>query len=92
MLIQEVQDNSGKKNAGVVDADITLTNLVYSITSLSSITWKYASINTIDSEDGRVPGGNIQVAYLWGLVNLACFLLTKPAGLGIAHISKTWVS
>lgn len=64
MFIQEVQDNSGEKDDGVVDANVTLTNLVNSIASLSNVTYKFASINPIDGQDGGVPGGNIRVAYL----------------------------
>lgn len=65
MFIQEVQDNSGAKDDGVVDANVTLTNLVNSIASLSNVTYKFASINPIDGQDGGVPGGNIRVAYLY---------------------------
>ncbi|CAN8104829.1 unnamed protein product [Discula destructiva] len=65
LFVQEIQDNSGATDDGVVDASQTLTALVNAVSALSNITYDYAAINPVDGEDGGEPGGNIRVAYLY---------------------------
>lgn len=65
LFVQEIQDNDGSTDDGVVDADITLTNLVNAIADLSNITYSFVQISPVNDEDGGEPGGNIRVAYLY---------------------------
>jgi hypothetical protein len=45
MFIQEVQDNSGPTNDGVVDATVTLTNIVNSIQNFSGVLYDFVEIS-----------------------------------------------
>lgn len=64
VFLQEIQDNNGATDNGVVDANVTLTTLVKSIASFSNVTYAFTSINPINDQDGGEPGGNIRTAYL----------------------------
>ncbi|KAJ7069845.1 DNase I-like protein [Mycena amicta] len=65
MFIQEVQDNSGPTNDGVVSANVTLATLVAAIANISNVTYSWVDIDPVDGEDGGQPGGNIRQAYLY---------------------------
>ncbi|KDR77188.1 hypothetical protein GALMADRAFT_225318 [Galerina marginata CBS 339.88] len=65
MFLQEIQDNSGEKDDGTVAANVTLTNLVNAIATLTNVTYEFASIDPVNDQDGGVPGGNIRTAYLY---------------------------
>ncbi|KAL2134069.1 hypothetical protein VTI74DRAFT_1065 [Chaetomium olivicolor] len=65
MFIQEVQDNSGPTDDGVVSANATLTTLVEAINSLSGVSYSFADVDPISNADGGQPGGNIRQAYLY---------------------------
>lgn len=85
MFLQEIQDNSGPKDDGTVDANVTLSTLVNAITKISNVTYSFVEVIPVDGQDGGQPGGNIRQAYLWvERTYLAAFLL-----LAIAHQSHT---
>ncbi len=65
VFVQEIQDNSGPTNDGVVSANVTLTTLVSAIKALSGVTYAFASIDPVNGADGGQPGGNIRQAYLY---------------------------
>ena len=65
MFIQEVQDNSGPTDDGVVSANATLTALISSIKTLSGVTYSFADVDPVSNADGGQPGGNIRQAYLY---------------------------
>jgi predicted extracellular nuclease len=65
MFIQEIQDNTGATDDGVVDANTTLTKLVTTIKTLSNITYSFVDIDPVNDQDGGQPGGNIRVAYIY---------------------------
>ncbi len=64
LFLQEIQDNSGPVNDGVVDANLTLSTLASAIANASGLTYKFIDINPEDGKDGGQPGGNIRQAYL----------------------------
>ena len=64
VFLQEIQDNDGEKDDGVVDANVTLQTLANSITSSGGIAYNFTQISPINDQDGGVPGGNIRPAYL----------------------------
>ncbi|KAH6618314.1 Endonuclease/exonuclease/phosphatase-like protein [Chaetomium sp. MPI-SDFR-AT-0129] len=65
LFIQEIQDDSGPTDDGVVSANKTLTALTGAIASLSNVTYAFASVEPVSDQDGGQPGGNIRVAYLY---------------------------
>ncbi len=67
MFVQEVQDNSGPTDDGVVVANLTLTNLSNAVQSAgnASAAYNFTEISPVNDQDGGEPGGNIRVAYLY---------------------------
>lgn len=64
MFLQEIQDNSGPTDDGVVDANVTLTTLAQSIQENGGARYEFAEVVSVDGQDGGEPGGNIRPAYL----------------------------
>jgi len=64
MFIQEIQDDSGPIDDGVVSANLTLTTLVDAIQKESGILYSFIDIAPVDKQDGGQPGGNIRQAFL----------------------------
>ncbi|KAK0707279.1 Endonuclease/exonuclease/phosphatase-like protein [Lasiosphaeris hirsuta] len=65
LLVQEIQDDSGPTDNGVVTANATLTALASAIRALSNVTYAFASVDPVSDQDGGQPGGNIRQAYLY---------------------------
>ncbi|OLN85339.1 hypothetical protein CCHL11_04272 [Colletotrichum chlorophyti] len=65
IFVQEVQDNSGPTNNGVVSSNITLSTLAAEIEAQSGLAYDFVVIDPVDGKDGGQPGGNIRVAYLY---------------------------
>jgi predicted extracellular nuclease len=64
MFVQEIQDDSGPTDDGVVSANLTLTTLVTAIQKESGVLYSYIDIAPVNNQDGGQPGGNIRQAYL----------------------------
>jgi uncharacterized protein len=64
LALEEVQDNNGPTDNGVVDANVTLQELVDAITAAGGPTYDWQQINPVDDQEGGEPGGNIRVAFL----------------------------
>jgi uncharacterized protein len=62
---EEVQDNNGTTDNGVVDANVTLQRLVDAITAHGGPTYQWRQINPVNDQDGGAPGGNIRQAILF---------------------------
>lgn len=67
IFIQEIQDNTGPTNDGVVDADITLQTLSTAIFEISggAVNYSFVDVDPVDLQWGGQPGGNIRNAYLY---------------------------
>lgn len=66
IALQEVQDNNGATNNGVVAADVTLQNLVNEIKVQTGKDYAYVTVNPAPGNtDGGQPGGNIRQAFLY---------------------------
>lgn len=63
--LQEVQDNNGATNNGVVAADLTLTNLATSLNAATGRTYAFVTINPVNNADGGQQGGNIRQAFMY---------------------------
>lgn len=64
VFLQEIQDNSGATDDGVVSANLTLSNLVNAIQSAGGPTYDFVDVDPVNDEDGGEEGGNIRQAYL----------------------------
>jgi predicted extracellular nuclease/phosphodiesterase/alkaline phosphatase D-like protein len=65
LALQEVQDNNGTTNNGIVAADLTLARLIQAITLAGGPAYEYVQIDPVDGRDGGAPGGNIRNAFLF---------------------------
>jgi hypothetical protein len=65
VTLEEVQDNSGPADDGVVAADRTLTRLTDAIRAAGGPAYQWRQIDPQDKTDGGEPGGNIRVAFLF---------------------------
>jgi predicted extracellular nuclease len=65
MFIQEIQDNTGPTDDGVVDANTTLTALVDAIRAASNVSYAFVDVDPVNDQDGGQPGGNIRQAYIY---------------------------
>ena len=63
--IEEVQDNNGEVNNGVVDASQSWNLLITAIRAAGGPTYQYRQIDPVDNQDGGAPGGNIRVGFLF---------------------------
>jgi predicted extracellular nuclease len=62
IALQEIQDDSGPRNNGVVTSSKTYQGL---IAHLAPIPYAWCDISPINLADGGQPGGNIRCAYLY---------------------------
>ncbi|WP_050800382.1 endonuclease/exonuclease/phosphatase family protein [Streptomyces himastatinicus] len=65
VALEEVQDDNGATNDGVVSADATLKKLTDAIAAAGGPSYSWRQINPADDQDGGQPGGNIRVAFLY---------------------------
>ncbi len=65
--LQEVQDNSGPEDDGVVAADQTYQKLINAIKAAGGPDYAFIDIPPEDNQDGGQPGGNIRVGILYRL-------------------------
>lgn len=65
IALQEIQDDSGEKNDGVVTADQTLKRLTQAIEAAGGPRYEAFNVAPKDGNDGGVPGGNIRNAFLF---------------------------
>jgi uncharacterized protein len=65
LTVEEVQDNNGPTDNGVVDANTTLDMLVAAIQSAGGPTYTYRYVNPVNDADGGEPGGNIRQVFLF---------------------------
>ena len=65
VAVEEVQDNSGATDDGVVAADQTLTKLKRAIVKAGGPSYAWREIDPVNDQDGGQPGGNIRVVFLY---------------------------
>ena len=65
LALEEIQDNSGAVNNGVVAADQTILTLTAAIRAAGGPAYESRSIDPVDGQDGGQPGGNIRVVFLY---------------------------
>jgi predicted extracellular nuclease len=65
VALEEVQDDNGPTNDGVVSADATLARLAAAITAAGGPAYQFRGIDPADDQDGGEPGGNIRVVLMF---------------------------
>jgi len=65
IAVEEVQDNNGATDNGVVDPSVTIGNLMTAISTAGGPTYSYRQINPVNDRDGGEPGGNIRQIFLF---------------------------
>jgi predicted extracellular nuclease len=65
VAVEEVQDNTGATDDGVVAADQTLTKLTTAISAAGGPKYDWREIDPVNDKDGGQPGGNIRVVFLF---------------------------
>jgi predicted extracellular nuclease len=65
IAIEEMQDNTGPANNGVVAADLSWLRLISAIVAAGGPLYDYRQIDPEDNADGGAPGGNIRVGFLF---------------------------
>ncbi|HEX6443562.1 MAG TPA: lamin tail domain-containing protein [Streptosporangiales bacterium] len=63
--VEEVQDDDGATDDGVVTAGRTLTRLTDAIVAAGGPRYEWREIDPVNDSDGGQPGGNIRVAFLF---------------------------
>ena len=77
--VEEVQDNDGAKDDGVVAADQTIAKLTAAIQAAGGPSYEWRSIDPVNDKDGGQPGGNIRVGFLFRTDRGLAFV-DKPGG------------
>jgi uncharacterized protein len=65
VALQEIQDNNGSTNNGVVAADTTLNLLRDAVNTATGRSYAWVNVNPQNNADGGQPGGNIRNAFLY---------------------------
>ena len=65
VAVEEIQDNNGPTDNGVVDATTTYNTLISAIQTAGGPTYAFRQINPVNDQDGGEPGGNIRVGFLF---------------------------
>jgi predicted extracellular nuclease len=65
IAVEEVQDNNGATDDGVVDPSVTIGTLISAISTAGGPTYGYRQINPVNDRDGGEPGGNIRQIFMF---------------------------
>jgi predicted extracellular nuclease len=60
LAVQEIQDNDGATDDGVVAANVTMADLVAAIVAAGGPAYAWTEIDPVNDQDGGQPGGNIR--------------------------------
>ncbi|MFU8849718.1 endonuclease/exonuclease/phosphatase family protein [Micromonospora sp. SL1-18] len=85
VALEEMQDNNGPTDNGVVAADQTFNKLISAITAAGGPTYQYRQINPQNNADGGEPGGNIRVGFLFNPARVS--FTDRPGGTATAAVS-----
>ncbi len=86
IAVEEVQDNTGATNNGVVDASQTYDTLITAIVTAGGPAYTYRQIDPVNNQDGGEPGGNIRVGFLFRTDRGLSFI-DRPGGTATAAAS-----
>jgi uncharacterized protein len=69
--LQEVQDDNGATNNGVVSSNLTLDKLSTAVNAATGKTYGYIYVTPQNGTDGGEPGGNIRQAFLYDTARIS---------------------
>ncbi|HKE66802.1 MAG TPA: lamin tail domain-containing protein [Micromonosporaceae bacterium] len=88
--LEEIQDNDGATDDGVVAANVTLDKLVAAIRAAGGPTYAYREIDPVNDTNGGEPGGNIRVAFLFR-TDRGMQFIDRPGGSATSSVGVTRV-
>ncbi|NEU79412.1 SdiA-regulated domain-containing protein [Nostoc sp. UIC 10630] len=88
--LEEIQDNNGATNNGVVDASTTFQTLINAIIAAGGPTYQYRQIDPVNGTNGGEPGGNIRVGFLFNPARVN--FVDRPGGTSTSSTTVTNVS
>ena len=88
LALEEIQDNTGAVDDGVVAADQTIGKLIAAITAAGGPAYQFREIDPVDDADGGQPGGNIRVVFLFRTDRGLSFV-DRPGGTSTAATTVT---
>ncbi len=88
--VEEIQDNNGATNDGVVAADTTYNTLISAIKTAGGPTYEFRQINPVNNQDGGEPGGNIRVGFLFNPSRVS--FVDRPGGTSTTATTVNTVS
>src|SRR5262249_23358711 len=65
VALQEIQDDTGSANDGVVSSDLTLQTLANAVVAAGGPAYAYAYVAPADRRRGGDPGGNFRMAFFY---------------------------
>ncbi|MEV0645974.1 lamin tail domain-containing protein [Phytomonospora sp. NPDC050363] len=65
IAVEEIQDDNGASDTGVVTAGQTFAKLIAAITAAGGPAYDWRSVDPVNNADGGEPGGNIRVGFLF---------------------------
>jgi uncharacterized protein len=84
LAVQEIQDNDGATDDGVVAANVTLADLVSAIQAAGGPAYSWTEIDPVNDQDGGAPGGNIRQVILYRTDQGLSFVATPGGGSTVA--------
>jgi predicted extracellular nuclease len=78
LALEEIQDNNGPVNDGVVDASLTWNTLIAAVQAAGGPTYSFRDIAPVNNQDGGEPGGNIRQGFLFRADRVA--FVDRPGG------------
>jgi predicted extracellular nuclease len=78
VTLEEIQDNTGATDDGVVAADQTLRKFTDAVVAKGGPRYQWREIDPVDDQDGGQPGGNIRVAFLYNPARVS--FVDRPGG------------
>jgi hypothetical protein len=87
--LQEIEDNSGPTDNGVVDANASWSALINAITAAGGPTYEFRDINPVDNQDGGVPGGNIRCGFLFNPLRVDFVDIGEPNSTTAVTVTAT---
>nr|WP_312874120.1 endonuclease/exonuclease/phosphatase family protein [Amycolatopsis jiangsuensis] len=78
VTLEEIQDNDGATDDGVVAADLTLRKFTDAIAAAGGPRYQWREIDPVNDEDGGQPGGNIRVGFLFNPARVS--FVDRPGG------------
>jgi predicted extracellular nuclease len=83
VAVEEIQDDSGPSDNGVVSADTTFAKLIAAVQAAGGPSYDFRQIDPVNDQDGGEPGGNIRVGFLFRTDRGLAFI-DRPGGTSTA--------